>query len=244
MCNNANKELPYLTPERVWKEVDKALDEPAPERFFGFMYGRGVFTELDDLARVEQPVKWHPEGNAFVHTLMVLKAAKGYDKLTKFGALCHDLGKWPTYREFGNTHGHEEVGVGVIEDFCSRLRIPNEYKRVAKVASKWHTHIHKGMYMKPTTVHKAIKGAGRDFFRLLDVATADKMGRGAPCCDWSYIQPTYMKVCHRAMMSIDRKVITSSMEPGPKVGEAIRQAELKAIRGVDKSLFTNRFGDN
>jgi len=79
--------------------------------------------------------------------------------------------------------------------------------------------------------------------KLLDVAVADKSGRGKPACDWVYTQPTYLFHCYRNMKLVDTKAISGSMEPGPKVGEAIRRAEIAAIASVNKEQYRKPYDE-
>lgn len=238
-------ELEHLVPERVWLETEKALMEPKPSHYFKFLRGMGVFPEIDALAEVEQSERWHPEGDAFIHTMMVVDEAarRGYDLETRFGCLMHDLGKWPTYQERGNTHGHEGEGVEHIEAFCRRLKIPNDHREFAKLVSRYHTHTHKAFELRPSTMYDMLKAVDRKPFwaeRFLDVCVCDKHGRGAPACDWDYFQPAYVHACLIFVRRTDTSAITTKMPPGPKVGEAIRSAHIASIRKVDKKFYQEK----
>src|SRR5688572_14077711 len=95
----ARGELDALVPERVWQETQRALEMPAPERFFEVLREanalRVIFPELDALFGVPQPERWHPEIDSGVHTLMALTQAARLspDPVVRFAALTHDLGK-------------------------------------------------------------------------------------------------------------------------------------------------------
>lgn len=238
-------ELEHLKPERVWIETEKALMEPKPSRYFKFLRGMEIFPEIDNLQKVEQSERWHPEGDAFIHTMMVIDEAarRGCDLETRFGCLMHDLGKWPTYQERGNTHGHEGDGVEHIEAFCRRLKIPNDHREFAKLVSRYHTHTHKAFELKPATLHDMIAAVSRKdfwFARFLDVCVCDKNGRAEPACDWDYFQPAYVHACEHRMRLTDTKPITDRMAPGPAVGEAIRSARIASIRGVHKEFYQSK----
>jgi tRNA nucleotidyltransferase (CCA-adding enzyme) len=117
---------------------------------------------------------------------MVLEEAVGLtkDPVTRFAALVHDLGKavspmgsWPKH------HGHEERGVPIIEALCSRLRIPNEYRLLAVMTSRYHLMIHRLSELRADTVVKIFDSV--DAFRrpqlfsdLLIACEADSSGRG------------------------------------------------------------------
>lgn len=154
-------DMDHLTPERVWKETEKALSEPMPSRFFTFLHMVGalkvVMPEIADLHGIPQPFKWHPEGCAFVHTMMVLDEASysSDDPLTRFCALTHDLGKATSDPAgFPSHKGHEFRGIKIIKDMCERLTIPNEYRDHAMLVSEYHTHIHNLNILNSKTIVK------------------------------------------------------------------------------------------
>lgn len=231
-------ELDHLTPERVWKETEGALGEAKTSRYFRFLAGYGIFPEVEAWLDVQEHNKWHPEYDVFEHIMLALDVYN-LGSLYKFGVLCHDLGKPRAYAESDGAKStrHEDYGVPIVDALCDRLRIPNDYRRFGKLCAKYHTHCHISFNMKPKTIHKLLKlfKSQGEFEMFLNVAKADKMGRGKPACDWYYPQPDYMMLCWGRMKNIDRKSITSSMPPGPKLGEAIAQAEIAAIASVDKT---------
>src|SRR5262245_33403801 len=79
---------------------------------------------------VEQPPQFHPEGDVFIHTLLLLEKLPPSPAPTlAFGALLHDVGKPPTFRVAPDRirfDGHVEVGVRMAEDICRRLRLSND----------------------------------------------------------------------------------------------------------------------
>jgi tRNA nucleotidyltransferase (CCA-adding enzyme) len=183
-------ELAYLVAERVWQEWHRSLTEPNPEQFILILRACGalsvVLPEIDALFGVPNSPIHHPEIDSGVHTLMVLSAATrlSSDPIIRFAALVHDLGKalspiftWPKH------HGHEERGVPVIEQLCSRLRIPNDYRTLAVMVSRHHLNIHRLSDLRANTVVKILEQT--DAFRrpqlfqqMLIVCRADAEGRG------------------------------------------------------------------
>lgn len=155
-----NGDLNHITGERVVNEMVKALNEKRPSRFFTFLAMIGalkvVFPEIDALRGVPQPYIHHPEGDCFIHTMMVLDQASdthGTDDILKFAALCHDLGKATTKPEIlPSHHGHESRGYYIVKEMCERLPISNEYRDIAMLVAKFHTHIHNFDKLKPSTI--------------------------------------------------------------------------------------------
>ena len=234
--------LEYLTPERVWQELEKALGERAPCRFFEVLKGTGVFPELDAFIDVQEHNKWHSEYDVWTHVMLGVQYASdhGFDKVTTFGVLCHDLGKPEAYRrtDGAKSYMHEDIGAHIADSLCSRLKAPTEFSRMAVKAAKNHTKVHLAYEMNTKTIHKFFKEMGdkKSMYRLLDIAYADKRGRGAPACNWEYDAPEYLRECYEAMESTDTKSISRDMvaagKKGILIGEAIRRAEILSISKV------------
>lgn len=182
-------ELEHLTAERVSLEMMKALDEKKPSIFFETLDEVGaleiLFPELYALIGQTQPVKYHAEGDSFVHTMMVLNnaAQAGFDRVTRFSALVHDLGKGVTPKELLPHHkGHEAAGVPIVEAMCDRLKLPNEYRKAGTKSAKFHMHLHKLGELNDKTILKMFtemggKGHLEDFFILSRVSLCDHHGR-------------------------------------------------------------------
>lgn len=150
--------LAELTPERVWKELSRALTEPYPALFFDTLNECNVlehlFPIIHKMKTVEEPIKWHPEGNTYEHTMLVLTAARELsDDLTVlYAALTHDFGKTATNpADYPKHYGHEVTGVPLVEKFSDELKVPSSLKKYAKMVCRYHMHMHKLNDMKPLT---------------------------------------------------------------------------------------------
>lgn len=199
-------ELDHLTPERVQQELIKTLGQQNPSRFFTALDEVGalekLFPEVYALKGQTQPAEHHAEGDAFVHTMMVLDAV--YDlaphdridgrltgdefgkvdlPLNAFAALCHDLGKGLTPRELlPKHHGHEEAGVPVTEALCRRLMMPSKFERVAVKATRFHGHVHLSKVMTPKSFARIFDAMGGltqkgDIEIVARIGLADEVGR-------------------------------------------------------------------
>lgn len=155
----ARGELNALVPERVWQETQKALEQPAPWRYFEVLRAAAalaiIFPEIEALFGVPQPEQWHPEIDSGIHTMMVLQQAARMsdDPVVRFAALTHDLGKGTTPRAEWPRHiAHEQRSVGLIEKLCARLRIPNAYRELAVLVGRYHLISHKIAEVRPGTL--------------------------------------------------------------------------------------------
>lgn len=120
--------------ERVRDEILKMLTEGHARRAFELLDEANlleqVLPEVKRMQGVEQPPQYHPEGDVWTHTLMLLEGLPaGCSKTLALGALLHDVGKPPTFRVAPDRirfDGHAEVGTKMAEEICHRLRLSNE----------------------------------------------------------------------------------------------------------------------
>ncbi len=234
-------ELQHLTAERVWQETARALQEATPAAYFELLQEVGalevLMPELAKLWGIPNPPKWHPEIDTGIHSMLVLsQAALLSDRLdVRFAALCHDIGKGETPVEhWPSHHGHETLGLPRINELCQRLRIPNDCKELALLASEYHQLIHKARELRPVTVQKLFDGI--DLWRrperlelLLTCCMADLRGRtGFEQAD--YPQADYLRVLAKAARSVDIKALVAQGHQGEAMRSAVAAARLAAIR--------------
>lgn len=120
--------------ERTRDEILKMLTEGRARRAFELLDESRLLAEvLPEVAAmkgVAQPPQFHPEGDVWVHTLMLLEQLPaGTSKTLALGALLHDVGKPPTFRVAPDRirfDGHVEVGVRMAEEICKRFRLSND----------------------------------------------------------------------------------------------------------------------
>lgn len=243
-------ELSHLVPERVWQEVERALGESSPARFFAVLRECGalavLFPELEALFGVPQPAEHHPEIDTGVHILMVLDAAARLtpDAHARFAALTHDLGKGTTPREEWPKHyGHEERSAELVRQLCARLRVPNEFRDLAVAVARHHGVMHRIDELRPGTVLELIESV--DFLRrperldpFLAACEADFRGRTG-YEDRPYPQAAQLRRALAAVRAVETKRIAAETEgTGVQIAERIRQARIHAIKGVSSDTTT------
>lgn len=145
MMRSIKEELKYLPKERVFMEFKKALEANKPSIFFDILKKAQVldvhFMPIYKLIGALQPEKYHPEGDSYNHTMIVLdKACKETSDLKiRFSALVHDLGKGETPKEeYPHHYNHEKRGVKIVEQFSLELGIPKSWEKCGKVACLEH----------------------------------------------------------------------------------------------------------
>lgn len=155
--NLLKDELMELSKERVFVEFKKALSAKKPSIFFEVLRQADVldvhFKEIYNLIDVEQPIKYHPEGDAYNHTMIVLdNISESTNKLEiRFAGLVHDLGKGITpKKEYPHHYGHDKKGVKLVKEFGERIGAPNSWIKCGKVSAD--EHMRGGIFfkMRPT----------------------------------------------------------------------------------------------
>ncbi len=151
--------------ERVRDELTKMLTEGHARRAFELLNETGLLTEvLPDVARmkgVEQPPQYHPEGDVWIHTLMLLEQLPPNCSPTlAWGALLHDVGKPPTFRVAPDRirfDGHVEVGVKMAEQLGRELRFSNdEVDQVSALVAN-HMKFAEVMKMRESTLKRFLR---------------------------------------------------------------------------------------
>lgn len=224
---SASGELDHLVAERVWQEMDKALQERSPVVFFRTLRACGALTailpEVDALFGVPQPERYHPEVDTGVHVMMCLEQATRLspDPVVRFATLVHDLGKAVTPQgNWPHHYGHEKLGLTPLKRLCDRLRIPNKYAAIARLASEYHTHCHRIAELRPDTTLRLLEAL--DAFRrpeqmqqFLLVCEADARGRPG-FEDMAYPQAERLRQALQAALSIDIKTLLATCGSGPR----------------------------
>lgn len=241
-------ELNHLVPERVWQEWQHSLEERNPEQFILLLRAcdalKVICPELNNLFGVPNPYIYHHEIDSGVHTMMVLSAAAAHtnDPVTRFAALVHDLGKaltpmgkWPSH------HGHEESGVPVIEALCARLRIPNEYRTLAVLVSRFHLTIHRLNELRASTIVKLFEKS--DAFRrpqlfdqLLIACQSDAEGCGKTI---DYQQNKLWRYLLTECAKVNSQLLIDQGYQGAAIKEGLHQRRVACVELILNSWKTN-----
>ena len=234
-------EVDHLVPERVWAELFKALNEKSPSAFFYTLKECAaldkIFPEISGLFGVPQPEKYHPEIDTGIHAMLCLEQAAllSPNPEVRFAALVHDLGKGVSPKEhWPSHHGHESQGLPILEQMCTRLRVPNSFKALAMQVMQYHTHCHRAFELRASTLTDTLAALGaykpsNKLAEFLLACEADAKGRTgfehAP-----YPQAELLNGAARAAASVDTSAILNSELKGAQIGEAIRRLRIKAVK--------------
>jgi poly(A) polymerase len=159
-------QIHQVSQERVRDEILKMLTEGRARRAFELLDQTAlleqVLPEIKTMQGVEQPPQYHPEGDVWVHTLMLLEGLPaGCSRTLALGALLHDVGKPPTFRVAPDRirfDGHAEIGTKMAEEICRRFRLSNEETEQVMALVANHMRFGDVARMKQSTLKR--------FFRL------------------------------------------------------------------------------
>ncbi len=250
--------LDDLPAERVWGEMEKLLLRAARPSI-GFTLAREIgvvdrlFPELAALVDCPQEPEWHPEGDVWIHTLLVVdQARQRIDDLPRpqriavmLGAVCHDFGKPATTAYIDGrirSLDHEEQGMPPARAFLDRLNIHtfDGYDVRAQVLGLVAHHLKPGMWR---AAPKVGDGAFRRLARKVDLellarlAKADCRGRtgdfDCSAMDWFLERARALGVEHAppAPILMGRHLLALGVPPGPGIGAILKQVYERQLDG-------------
>jgi len=228
--------------ERVRDELTKMLTEGQARRAFELLDATGLLAEvLPEIARmkgVEQPPQFHPEGDVWIHTLMLLEQLPpGCSMTLAWGALLHDVGKPPTFRRAPDRirfDGHVDVGVAMGAEICRRFRFSNEETRQVVALIENHMRFMDAQRMKASTLKR--------FFRLerfeehLALHRMDCLAASGNLEHWEFVRARFSSMPEEAMkpkpLITGRELIAAGYTPGAQFREMLSAAEDAQLEGT------------
>jgi len=227
--------------ERVRDELTKMLTEGHARRAFELLDETGLLAEaLPEIARmkgVEQPPQFHPEGDVWRHTLLVLgQLEEGCSLTLAWGALLHDVGKPPTFRRAERIRfdGHAGVGAAMAAEICRRFRFSNDETRQTLALVENHMRFMDATRMKASTLKR--------FFRLenfpehLALHRMDCLASNGNLGNWEFVRERLAAIPEEAVrprpLLTGRELIAAGYKPGPRFHPMLRAVEDAQLEGV------------
>lgn len=256
--------LDDLPAERIWGEFEKLLLQ-AERPSIGFALARelGVIRqllpEMEPLYDCPQDPEWHPEGNVWVHTLMVIDQARRLNAdldrprlaTVMLGAVCHDLGKPPTTAVIDGrvkSPGHEAAGVEPATKILDRFNVNtlDNFDVRRQVLGLVTEHLRPSAFFKSkdTVTDGAFRRLSHkvDLELLVRFARADCHGRAGTfdcsAMDWFIERARSLGVEHKppAPILLGRHLLEMGVAPGPRMGEILRAVYELQLDGVVTTL--------
>ena len=233
-------QIHQVSRERVRDELTKMLTEA--RRAFLLLDETGLLHELlpeiEAMKGVEQPPQFHPEGDVFVHTLLLLeKLPHPCPATLGWGALLHDVGKPPTFRVAPDRirfDGHVDVGVKMAEEICRRLRFSNHDTDQILALVKNHMRFAHAMQMSEATFKKFVRMPR--FEEHLELHRIDCESSHGDLTTYRFTREKIASmppeaVRPRPLVSGD-DLIDAGYVPGPKFKEILGAVEDRQLEGM------------
>jgi len=235
------EQISVVSRERVRDELTRMLIEGHARRAFILLDESGlleaVLPEISVMKGVEQPPEFHPEGDVFVHTLLLLENLPNPCPMTlAWGALLHDVGKPPTFRvapdriRFDN---HVEVGVKLAEEICRRLRFSNDETEQILALVDNHMRFGHVSRMKESTLKKFLRMPAFD--EHLALHRADCLASHRNLSTYEFIRQKRAEIPEEKMrpspLVTGDDLIRAGHVPGPKFREILGAVEDAQLEG-------------
>jgi poly(A) polymerase len=227
--------------ERIREELTKMLTEGHARRAFELLDETDllvqVLPEVSKMKGVAQPPQYHPEGDVWIHTLMLLEQLEpGCSMTLAWGALLHDVGKPPTYREAPDRirfDGHVDVGVAMGAEICRRFRFSNDETRQILALIENHMKFADAPRMKASTLKRFFRLD--DFPEHLTLHRMDCLAAHRNLDIWNFVRERYDSMPEEAVRPVPlitgRELIAAGYAPGPAFKEVLQAVEDAQLEG-------------
>lgn len=233
-----------VSAERLRDELTKILTEGAARRGFELLEETGLLAvllpEVERMKGVEQPPEFHPEGDVWIHTRLLLEnLTAGCPATLAWGALLHDVGKPPTFTPPAGPGDrvrfdqHVEVGARMAEEICRRLRFSNEdTEQVATLVAN-HLRFKDVLQMKASTLKRFVRLP--KFDQHLELHRLDCLASHGMLDAYQFVlrflTQTPPEQVHPARLITGEDLKEMGLKPGPRFKEILQAVEDAQLDG-------------
>jgi poly(A) polymerase len=260
----AAHEIGQVSSERIRDELTLMLTEGHAARAFELLDATGLLAEvLPEAVKmhgVEQPPEYHPEGDVWVHTMLLLEKLKpGASATLAWGALLHDIGKPATFRPPDPTkpddrirfNGHVEVGVRIAEEILRRLRFSNEETEQIVALVKNHMRFGDILQMRESTLKRFLRLPKFDEHLALHWMDASSAHGDLRLYEFArkHYEAAPLKTIQPKLLVTGRDLIAAGYRPGPEFKAMLEAAEDAQLEGLavttedGLAVVKQRFGE-
>ncbi len=229
-----------VSQERIRDELIKILTGPAPHRGLDLLHESGllreILPEVEAMIGVAQPPQFHPEGDVFVHTRLMLELAPlPLSETLALGILLHDVGKPPTFREAERIRfdGHAEVGAEMADAICRRLRLPNETTERVVALVRDHLRFMHVREMRESTLKRFLRQP--HFEEHLELHRRDCLSSHRDLGNWDYCRRMLEKLRREPVRPVPllngHDLIQQGLKPGPVFRTILGELEDLQLEG-------------
>lgn len=228
-----------IAPERVRDEISRILTEGAARRGFEILDSTGllheILPEIEAMKGVAQPPEYHPEGDVWTHTMLMLEGLRNPSVELALGVLLHDVGKPGTFRVAGRIRfdGHVEKGVEIARGLLGRLRFSSEITEAAIALIAHHMRFREAPRMRESTLKRFLRLP--DFEDHLELHRLDCLSshRGLDLYDFAKAKLTELPPLELkpAPLISGHHLIGAGYRPGPSFRAALAAVEDAQLEG-------------
>jgi poly(A) polymerase len=239
-------EIGQVSCERIRDELTLMLTEGHARRAFELLDTTGllaqVLSEVVKMHGVEQPPQFHPEGDVWVHTMLLLEKLKpGVSATLAWGALLHDIGKPATFqppdpKKPGDRirfNGHVEVGVRIAEEILRRLRFSNEDTEQIVALVKNHMRFGDTLQMRESTLKRFLRLPKFDEHLALHWMDASSAHGDLRLYEFAKerFEATPVEIMRPQLLVTGNDLIGAGYHPGPEFKAMLEAAEDAQLEG-------------
>ena len=233
----------YLSAERIRDELEKMLTGKNPHKAFILLSRLGilkeVLPEVEDLHGVEQPPKYHPEGDVFIHTMLLLEHIAYSNAEVGWSALLHDVGKKGTFSIIDGRirfFGHEEKGANMAEEILQRLKLPAKTIKNVVKAIAGHMRFSHVQVMRQSKWRQYL--ADPNFPLELELHRLDCMACHQMVDNYLVMLDRINELALAGVAPVPKPLITGKdllkmgLKPSPQLGKILKKIEELQLEGV------------
>jgi putative nucleotidyltransferase with HDIG domain len=233
-----------VSAERVRDEIARILTEGAARRGFELLDATGllkeVLPEIAAMKGVEQPPAFHPEGDVWTHTMIMLDGLNQPSIELALGVLLHDVGKPPTFRiaERIRFDGHVEKGVEIAHSILTRLRFPHSVMEAVEALVANHMKFMEVPKMRESTLKRFMRLPG--FEDHMALHRLDCLSSHGGLENYDFVRQKQREVPPEQLkpkpLLTGRDLIAAGYRPGPQFGLVLHEIEDAQLEGSISSL--------
>lgn len=233
-----------VSAERIRDELVKIITQRNPGEGLGLLRETGllryILPEVDIMHGVEQPPEFHPEGDVFTHTCLVLdKIYENTGGITSpelaMGGLLHDVGKPPTFSVSDRIrfNGHDKLGADMSREICRRLKFSNKQTELIYELVRDHLKFKDVFYMKKSTLKRFI--GTPDFEEHMVLHLADCLASHGSTEAYDFVMQKFEEFKDEEIkpepLIGGRELIEMGYTPGPLFKEILNLVEEAQLEG-------------
>src|SRR5579863_3394079 len=228
-----------VSAERVRDEIARILTEGGARRGLELLDATGVLQEIlpevAALKGVRQPPEFHPEGDVWTHTLIMLHGLREPSLTLALGVLLHDVGKPATFRvaERIRFDGHVEKGIEIAHALLTRLRFPHQVIEGVEALIANHMKFMEVPRMRESTLKRFMRQP--DFEEHMELHRLDCLSSHGGLENYEFVRKKQQEVPPEQLkptpLLTGRELIAAGYRPGPQFGIVLSEIEDAQLEG-------------